>query len=122
MKNLSHVSLLILLSGCVHMTSLSTTSIPVDRGHTVEAEGYRFMFLLINFDNKYAHQSTTDLAKQCPDGRVEGILTKKEDIMYFPLLAHAVRVSASGFCVKPAHPQASLAPVPSEADPAGAEK
>ena len=35
---------------------------------------------------------------QCKDGRVEGILTKQEDIIYFPLFAHAVQVSATGYC------------------------
>lgn len=96
-------SLLILLaaffSGCVHMHSLSTTSVPVDRAKVVEAEGYRFIFLLLNFDNRYVNKLTEDLAKQCPGGRVEGILTKTEGITYFPVIAHGVKVTAKGYCV-----------------------
>ncbi len=92
----------LLTSGCVHMASISTTTIPADRESPVEAEAERFMFLLLNFDNNYVFRLTEDLAKQCPDGRVEGILTKQESIIYFPLIAHGVRVSAAGFCVKPA--------------------
>ena len=92
----------LLTSGCVHMASISTTTIPADRESPVEAEAERFMFLLLNFDNNYVFRLTEDLAKQCPDGRVEGILTKQESITYFPLIAHGVRVSATGFCVKPA--------------------
>ena len=88
-----------LFTGCVHMRSMSTTSIPAERSKPIEAEGYRFLFLMINFDNKYINSMTKDLAQQCPNGRVEGVLTKQEDIMYFPLFAHAVRVTATGFCV-----------------------
>ena len=55
-------SLLVLLtaffSGCVHMHSLSTTSVPADRTKEVEAEGYRFIFLLLNFDNRYVNKLT----------------------------------------------------------------
>jgi len=114
MKNLCYASLLLvpLLSGCVHMSSISTTSVPVERVHSVEAEGYRFIFMFINFNNNYVDHLTTDLAEQCPNGRVEGILTKKEDIMYFPIIAHAVRVSANGFCVDQAYPPAVIAPEP----------
>jgi len=94
------------------MRSISTTSIPAERSKPVEAEGYRFMLLMINVDNDYIDGLTKDLAAECPDGRVEGILTKQEDIMYFPLIAHAVRVTATGFCVDP-----TAAPeVPAEED------
>ncbi len=85
--------------GCVHMRSLSTTSIPEERSQPIEAQAYRFLFLGMNFDNNYVNAMGKDLAQQCPKGRVEGILTKQENIVYFPLFAHAVRVTASGFCV-----------------------
>ena len=85
--------------GCVHMRSLSTTSIPDERSQPIEAKAFRFLFLGINFDNNYVNAMGKDLAQQCPKGRVEGILTKQESIMYFPLFAHAVRVTASGYCV-----------------------
>ena len=94
----------VLFTGCVHMRSMSTTSVPVERSKPIEAEGYRFMLLMINTDNRYINNLPRDLAAQCPNGRVEGILTKHEDIIYFPLLAHAVRVTASGFCVDAAAP------------------
>ena len=88
-----------LFSGCAHMHSLSTTSVPADRSKEVEAEGYRCIFLLLNFDNRYVNKLTEDLAKQCPGGRVEGILTKTEGITYFPVIAHGVKVTAKGYCV-----------------------
>jgi len=86
-------------SGCVHMRSMSTTSVPADRSKQVEAKGYRFVFLLLNFDNRYVNKLSEDLAKQCPGGRVEGILTKTEAITYFPVIAHGMRVTAKGYCV-----------------------
>ena len=107
----------LLTSGCVHMASISTTTIPADRESPVEAEAERFMFLLLNFDNNYVFRLTEDLAKQCPDGRVEGILTKQESITYFPLIAHGVRVSATGFCVKPVLETAEAGAGPEEVEP-----
>ncbi|MGB0638118.1 MAG: hypothetical protein ACPGTU_02225 [Myxococcota bacterium] len=115
MKLFSQILLwtMVCLSGCVHMASISTTSIPVERSKPVEAEAYRFLFLLMNFDNFYVDELTRDLASQCPDGRVEGILTKQEDIIYFPAIAHAVRVTATGFCVVNSPPES----VPPSAEP-----
>jgi len=105
------------------MRSMSTTSVPAERSKPVEAEGYRFMFLMINTDNRYVNDLPQDLAEQCPNGRVEGILTKHEDIMYFPLLAHAVRVTATGFCVDAAAPAAApAAPEKAPAEEAPAEE
>ena len=86
------------LTGCTHMHSVSTTSIPVQRDKQVEAEVYRFMFLMMNFSNSYVDTLARDLAKQCPGGRVEGILTKHERVTYFPIIAHGVRVTATGYC------------------------
>ena len=104
MNKILPLFLSVLFTGCVHMRSMSTTSVPVERSKPIEAEGYRFMLLMINTDNRYIDDLPKDLAAQCPNGRVEGILTKHEDIIYFPLLAHAVRVTASGFCVDAAAP------------------
>jgi hypothetical protein len=84
--------------GCTHMRSVSTTSIPAQRDTPVKAEAYRFLFFMVNVDNTYVDSLATDLAKQCPNGRVEGVLTKQEDITYFPLIAHGVRVTATGYC------------------------
>ena len=110
-----------LLSGCVHMSSISTTSIPVDRSTEVYSYSERFMFFYLNFDNTYVDYMVEDLAAQCPDGRVEGILTKQEFVVYIPLFFNAVRVSASGFCVArpaPVRPPTHLPPRPEGPAPA----
>jgi hypothetical protein len=87
------------LTGCTHMASISTTSIPAQRGKQVSANAYNFLFFQVNFSNDYVNALTRDLAEQCPGGRVEGVLTKMENITYFPLVAHAVEITATGYCV-----------------------
>lgn len=100
MKNLI-ISLLLFtaLTACTHLASVSTTPVPKERDRQVKAEGYRFVFLLLNFNNNFVDDMVQDLARQCPDGKVQGILTKQENITYFPLFAHAYRVTAQGYCV-----------------------
>ena len=88
------------LLGCVHLGSVSTSSVPADRSKLVVVETSRFLFLFINFNNDYVNELARDLAEQCPRGKVEGVLTKHENITYFPLFAHAVRITASGYCIE----------------------
>ncbi len=85
--------------GCTHLQSVSTSSIPEQRTKPVKSEGYRFIFLGFNFNNDYVNEMTETLAAKCPGGQIKGILTKFENIIYFPLFAHAVRVEAQGYCV-----------------------
>ena len=87
------------LVGCVHLGSVSTSSIPVDRSRPVMVEEVKFLPLLISFDNGFVDDLAKSLALQCPNGRVEGVLTKQELITYFPLFAHAYRLTATGYCV-----------------------
>lgn len=93
------LSFLLSLASCAQLRSVSTTTIPPQRGEKVQAEGYRFIFLLLNFNNRFVDNMAQDLANQCPGGRVEGILTKDEVLTYFPLIAHAYRVTATGYCI-----------------------
>lgn len=103
MKKLFLACSLLLACGCTHLGSVSTTTIPKDKGHKVSAESYRFIFMLFNFDNDYVDTVVQDLAGQCPNGKITGILTKHEGITYFPIVAHAIRVTAEGYCNS--HPQ-----------------
>jgi len=100
MKNLCFILIGgFLLSGCTYLASVSTTSIPAQRMNKVTAQGQRTIVLGFNLNNDYVDSITEDLAKKCPGGKVMGILTKHEDIVYFPLVVHAVRVKAQGYCV-----------------------
>jgi hypothetical protein len=54
---------------------------------------------MFNFNNDYVNDMAEQLANQCPKGHVKGVLTKHEGITYFPIIAHATRVEARGYCV-----------------------
>lgn len=99
MKKIVLSMLMLGISACTHLQSVSTSSVPVERSKMVSAEGSRFMFMLFNFDNKYVDSVATDLARQCPGGKIEGILTKYETTTYFPLIFYKLQASASGYCV-----------------------
>ena len=92
--------LILSLNACSYLSSVSTTSIPDSREHKVKAESYKFLFFAMNFSNDFVDEMAEDLAKKCPEGKVQGILTKHESIMYFPLIAHGINVSAEGYCVR----------------------
>jgi hypothetical protein len=92
------VFLILSATGCTHLVSTSTTSVPAARTKPVTASTEKFIFLAFNFNNDYVNDMADQLANQCPDGRITGILTKHESIVYFPLIAHKVRVTASGYC------------------------
>ena len=86
--------------GCTHLHSLSVTTIPDDRSRPVEATGQRIVVLGLNWDNDYAAEVVSDLAKQCPDGRVSGVMTRYERALVVPIFAYAHRVHAEGFCLQ----------------------
>jgi len=99
MKFLVLILTSIFLISCTHLSSVSTSAIPTNRSKPVSAQGERFMFMLFNFDNKYVDNMVMDMARQCPKGRIEGILTKYEVTTYFPLFAYNLKASAQGYCV-----------------------
>lgn len=100
MRSLIYTALvsLFIFSGCTHLQSVSTTSIPAQRGRKVQADSDKIIFLGFNFSNDYVDSIVKDLAKQCPNGKVEGLLTKQEDVNYFLYIVWKSRVSASGYC------------------------
>lgn len=99
MNLLALILMLVAGFGCTSLQSVSTSTIPKSRGKKVKAESYRFIFLGFNFNNDYVNDMAEDLANECPQGKVMGILSKHESIVYFPLFAHAVQVTAEGYCV-----------------------
>jgi hypothetical protein len=91
-------ALLVLLSGCVTLNSVSQTQIPEDRSRQITAESSRLIILGLNFDNDYVDLVSRKLRAQCEGGEVRGILTKDEVITYF-LFVDRRRVAATGYCV-----------------------
>lgn len=96
---LFNLMLVFSVCACTHLQSVSTSSIPKNRGQKVKSQQYRFIFLAFNFNNDYVNDMAEDLANQCEGGKVMGVLTKHEHITYFPLFAHAIQVTAEGYCV-----------------------
>lgn len=92
-------TLILATAGCTHLQSVSTSSIPAKRGNKVSAQKSKMMFLLLNFSNDYVNDMAEDLANQCPNGKIQGLLTKLETVTYFPILVHEYRVNAEGYCV-----------------------
>ncbi len=90
---------LLVFAGCTHLQSVSTTSIPAQRGRKVQASSDKIIFLGFNFNNDYVDAMVQDLARQCPNGKVEGLLTKQEDVDYFLYIVWKSQVTASGYCV-----------------------
>lgn len=95
-------------SSCVHLNSVSQTQIPANRTNRVEAEADRWIIFFFNFDNDYVDRVSDRLRKECPGGRITGILTKDERTNYFIGLVMKRRVSAAGYCEKGGREEASL--------------
>jgi hypothetical protein len=98
--------LLALLAGCTSLQSVSVTQIPKDRSRPVHAEVSNTALFGIHFDNDFVRELTDDLMRQCPDGRVTGILTKQESTLY--VIVQTRRVVATGFCVYDEQPPADV--------------
>jgi hypothetical protein len=97
MKILILISMLFLAS-CTHMASVSQTSIPAKKGKVVSAEVEKNIIFLFNFSNAYVDEINDKLVAQCPNGSVQGVLTKHESITYFPIIFHRVKITAEGYC------------------------
>ena len=90
-------ALIIGFSGCASLNSVSLTSVPAHRTHPVKTERSKWIVLGLNFDNDFVDDAVEDLKRQCPNGRVTGILTKDEVIAY--VLFWKRSVTATGYCL-----------------------
>jgi hypothetical protein len=97
------------LTGCTSLQSVSVTQIPTDRSRPVRAEVTNTALLGIHFDNDFLDDLTPELLRQCPHGRITGLLTKQESSLY--VIVSTRRVIASGYCVYDQSPVASTASV-----------
>jgi|GEM_PF-508985 len=89
----------LILGGCASINSVSVTSIPAERTSPLKVERSKVIVLGLSFDNDFVDEMVSDLQRQCPGGKVTGILTKDEDINYFLYLVYQKRVTASGYCI-----------------------
>ena len=86
-----------LLSACTSLQSVSVTQIPTDRSKPVHAEASSTALFGIHFDNDFVDNLRDDLVRQCPNGKVTGILTKHENTTY--VIVSTRKVIATGYCV-----------------------
>ncbi len=93
------ITLAMMLSACVSLNSVSLTPIPSERKHQVRTEKGKVIFLGFNFDNDFVEDAIEDLKRQCPNGKVTGLLTKDENIMYFLFFVWKKQVTATGYCL-----------------------
>ena len=98
-----------ILAGCTSLQSVSLTQVPGDRSRPLHAEVSDTAFLGIHFDNDFVEPLQTELMRQCPHGKVTGILTKQESSFY--VVVQTRRVIATAYCTYDAPP----AQPPSEA-------
>jgi uncharacterized lipoprotein YajG len=89
----------LLLSGCASLNSVSLTPIPAERKNLVKTEKSKIIFLGFNFDNDFVDSAVDDLKRQCPNGKVTGLLTKDENIDYFLYIVWKKQITATGFCI-----------------------
>ena len=89
--------LTLLMSGCVHMNTVSLSSIPAQREQVVSAESSRFLLFGISFSSDFVDEAVQSLSEQC-NGKVEGIITKFETHNYFLYMFMSDVVSVKGFC------------------------
>jgi len=89
-------------NGCTHLTSVSSSSFPKasERTRPVSTQVKRMIFLGFNFNNDYVNNIAFNLANQCPNGKVQGVVTKHETVLYFAPFVYEVRVTANGYCTK----------------------
>ena len=86
-----------LSSACVHVNTVSISSIPAQREKVVSASTSRFILFGLAFSSKFVDEAVEDLRAQC-DGKIEGIMTKFETHNYFLYLFMNEEVIVKGFC------------------------
>jgi hypothetical protein len=85
------------LAACTTLQSVSVTQVPIDRSRPLRAEVTNTALLGIHFDNDFLDDLMPQLLRQCPRGRITGLLTKEESSLY--VIVATRRVIATGFCV-----------------------
>lgn len=90
---------LLMLTSCASVNSVSLTPIPADRKSQVKVDKSKVIILGFNFDNDFIDDAVDDLKRQCPNGKVSGLLTKDETINYFLFFVWKKQITATGYCI-----------------------
>lgn len=89
-----------LLAGCVTVDSISVSQVPAQdaRKKIVKASASRPVILLIPFGTSFVEEARKDLQAQCPNGDIEGLVSKQESVAY-PFVSIS-RLNLRGYCVE----------------------
>lgn len=89
------------LSGCVTVKSVSASRVPESsqRTHPVHASSSALILFWIPFGSSYVETAAAELSHTCRGGRVEGVLSKEENVNYFFSLVMLRRVELQGYCL-----------------------
>ncbi|MBM4251710.1 MAG: hypothetical protein FJ146_07045 [Deltaproteobacteria bacterium] len=89
------------LSSCVTVKSVSISQIPEtsQRKQVVKASATSPVVFLIPFNTDYIEEARADLLQACPNGHIEGLLSKHEDTNYFIGLVYMQKVNFTGYCL-----------------------
>lgn len=86
------------LGGCVSLNSVSLTQVPEQRSNEVSASADHWAILGIAFDNDFVDEAVSELRSQCQGGKLNGVLTKFQNTVYFLVVKR--EVIATAYCVK----------------------
>lgn len=85
-------------TACMHLESVSLTSLPQNRSALVQAKEGQLVFLGLSENSDFVDDVARTLAAQCLGGRIQGILTKFYTTTYVPWLLTKRTVEAKGYC------------------------
>ena len=90
-----------LLLGCVTVESISVSQIPEkdERKRKIVSEKSQPIIFLIPFGTSYVEEAHQDLLRKCPDGAIEGMVSKHAQTQYFGFLAASASLRLQGYCV-----------------------
>jgi hypothetical protein len=92
------LTMIISLSACVGLESVSLTQIPHERNNLINARSHDWNFLGFVTQNDFVDEAIDNLKNQCKGGNLTGILTKHQTTAY--VLMFKREVIASGYCQK----------------------
>ncbi|SQD78501.1 hypothetical protein [Moritella yayanosii] len=98
-RNFYLLLIVLTLSGCVGLNSVSMTQIPKDKGQLVEANAHDWVFMNFTTQNDFADSAVTKLKQQCVGGKISGVYTKHQTTSY--VLVFKREVIVSGYCDLP---------------------
>lgn len=95
---------LLTFTGCAQLNSVSMTPVPTDRSRPIRAKAHDWVVWGVKFNNDFADNVRSDLQRQCPTGRVTGMMTKHETYLHLylvivPFWKRVVETQA--YCVGP---------------------